>query len=120
MKAELVITLPGRPEWRVPLTSAYAIGRGSANDLVVSDARVSRAHALIRPMSRGSFFLLDMGSANGTFLNGRLVTAPAELKNGDIVKVADCVIRFKQSERDAAASRSGRTSRARRWPAPGT
>lgn len=107
MKAELVITLAGQPEWRVPLEKAYSIGRGSANDLVVSDARVSRAHALIRPLSRGSFFLLDMGSANGTFLNGRLVTAPVELKNGDLIKVADCVIRFKQAAAPAAAKTEG-------------
>ena len=104
MKAELVITLPGQPDWRVPLDRPYAIGRGTANDLVISDARVSRSHALIRPLGRGAFYLLDLGSANGTFLNDRLVTAPVELKNGDVAKVADCSIRFKAASSPAGAS----------------
>lgn len=95
---ELNITLPGESPRKVPLTGPYTIGRGSASDLVLKDARVSRAHALLRPLGRGNFFLLDLGSANGTFLNGRLVTAPVQLSDGDTIVIADANMRFEAAD----------------------
>jgi adenylate cyclase len=104
MAAELLIAVPGQPDRREPLAAAFTIGRGEGNDLVVRDVRVSRSHALLRPLGRGRYFLLDMGSANGTFLNGRLVTSPVELKHGDAVTIADCALKFSSSEGAAAAA----------------
>ena len=79
---------------RVPLEGTFTIGRGSASDLVLKDVRVSRGHALLRPLGRGNYFLLDMGSANGTFLNGRRVTSPVPLNDGDTIVIADCTLKF--------------------------
>jgi len=91
---ELSITVPGQPPRKVALQGPYSIGRGSANDLIIKDARASRGHALLRPLGRGNYFLLDLGSANGTFLNGRVVTIPVQLNDGDVIVIADTSIRF--------------------------
>ncbi|MEU9981826.1 FHA domain-containing protein [Streptomyces sp. NPDC050856] len=50
------------------------IGRGSDNDLVVDDLVVSRRHAELRAEPDGTYWIHDLGSHNGTFLNGRPVT----------------------------------------------
>jgi adenylate cyclase len=94
MPVELSITVPGQEARMVPLQGAFTIGRGSACDLVIKDARASRNHALLRPLGRGNYFLLDLGSANGTFLNGRLVTAPVQLNDEDVIVIADCTLKF--------------------------
>ena len=104
MAAELLIALPGQPESKVALHGPFTLGRGSANDVVLSDARVSRSHALLRPFGRGKYFLLDMGSGNGTFLNGRLVTSPVELKDGDAIVIADCTLKYVDLARRSATA----------------
>jgi adenylate cyclase len=91
---ELSITQPGQEPRKIPLRGPFTIGRGSGSDLVLKDARASRSHALLRPLGRGNYFLLDLGSANGTFLNGRLVSAPVQLKDADVIVIADCTMKF--------------------------
>lgn len=63
------------------------IGRGAECELVVPDRQVSRHHAVIRRTERG-YFLEDLGSKNGTHLNGVLIEEPVLLQDGDIVQVA--------------------------------
>ncbi len=91
---ELSIVVPGSEPRKTTLVGPFSIGRGSANDLILKDARVSRGHALLRPLGRGNYFLLDLGSANGTFLNGRIVTAPVQLGDGDEITIADATLTF--------------------------
>jgi adenylate cyclase len=104
LAAELIIVLPGQPESRVALRGAFTLGRGSGNNLVLADLRVSRSHALLRPFGRGKYYLLDMGSGNGTFLNGRLVTHPVELKDGDAIAIADCALKYVDPAKRAAGA----------------
>lgn len=104
MAAELIVQLPGKPESRVELAGPFTLGRGSGNSLVLADARVSRSHALLRPYGRGKYYLLDMGSGNGTFLNGRLVTSPVELKDGDSIVIADFMLKYVDLAQRAAAT----------------
>lgn len=63
------------------------IGRSADCDVRVDSADVSRMHAAVVAKS-GRRFLEDLGSSNGTQLNGRVVRN-AELRNGDIVQVGD-------------------------------
>ena len=104
MAAELLVQLPGKPESKVALAGPFTLGRGSGNSLVLADARVSRSHALLRPYGRGKYYLLDMGSGNGTFLNGRLVTSPVELKDGDSIVIADFLLKYIALAQRAAAT----------------
>lgn len=68
------------------------VGRGATNDIVLADPKVSRTHARVECGEQGCF-LTDLGSANGTRVNG----APIErtlLAPGDIVTLGDCTIRY--------------------------
>jgi ABC-type multidrug transport system ATPase subunit/pSer/pThr/pTyr-binding forkhead associated (FHA) protein len=69
------------------------IGRGSGNDVVISDLLASRNHASIRRMGKDRFQVVDHGSTNGTFLNGRRVVT-ADLREGDLISVGGHVFRF--------------------------
>ena len=63
------------------------IGRGKDSDLVVPDRQVSRHHARIRRTDRG-YLLEDLGSKNGTHLNGNEVTDAVLLQDGDEIQIA--------------------------------
>lgn len=62
------------------------IGRAGDNDLVVDDLVVSRRHAELRALADGTYEIVDLGSHNGTYLNGQPV-ARAPIGPGDIVGV---------------------------------
>lgn len=62
------------------------IGRSPDNDLVVDDLIVSRHHAELRSLDAGGYEIADLGSHNGTYLNGRPVDV-APLGQGDIVGI---------------------------------
>jgi predicted component of type VI protein secretion system len=70
---------------------SYVIGREAGNDLVIEDPQVSRRHAQLTQQGN-SYLIEDIGSTNGTFVNGKRVTAPTLLTNGDMVGLADTVI----------------------------
>lgn len=61
--------------------------------VVVPDPRVSRRHALIRAQEDG-FWFFDLGSVNGSYLNGRRITTSLLLKEGDEVKIGTHYYRF--------------------------
>ncbi|WP_405995507.1 FHA domain-containing protein [Streptomyces sp. NBC_00986] len=70
-----------------PLPSrTVRIGRAGDNDLVVDDLIVSRRHAELRAMPDGTYEIVDLGSHNGTYLNGQPV-ARAPVGPGDIVGI---------------------------------
>jgi hypothetical protein len=67
----------------------YVVGRGSGCDLVLADLTVSRIHAELRRDAE-TWFLVDMGSLNGTRLNGWRLVGPARVRPGDEVSFGDC------------------------------
>jgi pSer/pThr/pTyr-binding forkhead associated (FHA) protein len=77
------------------------LGRDLSNDIVIQDPEVSRYHLRLRH-TRDSFTVEDLGSTNGTLLNGTPVTEPTPLEPDDILKLGTMVqIRFVQ-QRDTA------------------
>lgn len=68
------------------------IGREPERDVYLPDASVSRLHAQIVRQHDG-YFISDLRSSNGTFLNGRLLTAPALVSPGDILSVGEFELR---------------------------
>jgi pSer/pThr/pTyr-binding forkhead associated (FHA) protein len=69
------------------------IGRGRTADLVLSEATISRAHAAIG-YEKGTFFVQDLGSTNGTGVNGKREPRTT-LRDGDEVQLGKLLLRFK-------------------------
>ncbi|MCX4405454.1 FHA domain-containing protein [Streptomyces sp. NBC_01764] len=83
-----------RPTTVRPLPArTVRIGRGGDNDLVIDDLVVSRRHAELLAQPDGTYEILDLGSHNGTFLNGQPVTR-APVTPGDIVGIGHSAFRL--------------------------
>ena len=67
------------------------IGRDSANEIAVNDAEVSRRHSRLS-FQGGKYVLEDMGSTNGTFVNGQRLTGPRVLKSGEVVSLGEQIV----------------------------
>lgn len=73
---------------------SLSIGRMPDSDLFLKDdLRVSRQHAVIH-RAPTAFILTDLGSANGTLLNGALLTEPAVLHSGDLIRIGHTELTF--------------------------
>jgi pSer/pThr/pTyr-binding forkhead associated (FHA) protein/NADPH-dependent 2,4-dienoyl-CoA reductase/sulfur reductase-like enzyme len=77
----------------IPLKSIMRIGRLPENDLALDDLGVSGHHAQIRWQS-SAFVLEDLGSRNGTFLDGSRMRAPTPLGDGALIQVGATQLRF--------------------------
>lgn len=76
---------------RFPLGSGLSIGRSSEADIVVDDAYASEFHFRIA-VQGDSAVLSDLGSTNGTYLNGRRVTVPTSLGRGDSIQIGNTIL----------------------------
>lgn len=84
----------GTPGLQIPLRGERAIlGRHPNCEIVLDDVAVSRNHAQILE-SHGTFFLEDLRSRNGTFLNGERLRARVELRDGDEIRISETVFVF--------------------------
>ncbi len=82
----------------VPLgRSTVRLGRGLDNDVVLESASVSRNHAEVFVQSPGTFGVRDIGSTNGTLLNGKRIRESA-LRKGDVFTMGVVTIRFDSAE----------------------
>lgn len=72
----------------------WTVGRSDDNDLVLPDRWISRNHAMLQGMDNGSFYLIDLGSRNGTFINGQRVSVPLILQDGDSIVFGQTEITF--------------------------
>ena len=64
------------------------IGRDPANDIAINDPEVSRKHARLSAQA-GGYILEDLGSTNGTFVNGTRLMGPHVLQPGELIMFAD-------------------------------
>ncbi len=95
MEAWLKLELPdlkGRPQ-RFTLKKEVVIGRSPTSDIFLSDRRVSLRHARIY-LKNNHFYLEDLNSTNGTFVNGLPVKAPYCLEIGDKIKIGPYIFYF--------------------------
>ena len=99
--------LEGADGEHTPVRASCAIGRIPGNDVILDDDRVSRRHAMITRREAGEFWLMDLGSRNGTFLNRRRLLQPAKLNDGDEVEIGGHCFRFRQEAPPATPSVSG-------------
>lgn len=70
----------------VPLAGSVIIGRSPDSDLVIADEFVSSSHARIVSTAEGAT-LEDLGSTNGTLVNGQPATRPLPLGTGDVIEL---------------------------------
>ena len=89
--------MPGvlrEPASRVRIQSrAMRIGRRPDNDIVIADLGVSKQHAELRRTPTGSYSIIDLGSHDGTYVNGTRVSQQ-ELKEGDIIAIGHVTFRL--------------------------
>jgi adenylate cyclase len=87
-ETSLVLEASGRS---FPLTGgqSWAIGRGDGCAVLLDSRSVSRLHALIQRREAGDYSLVDLGSRNGSFVNGSRVSLPTVLNDGDRLTLGD-------------------------------
>ena len=74
--------------------SFWTIGRGRDNALVLNDQWMSRNHAMLQQMGMGETYLIDLGSHNGSFVNGRRVSVPIALRHQDLLTFGQTNVEF--------------------------
>jgi hypothetical protein len=90
--AELVVSQGPLPGHRFPLVKPMiTVGRQPGNDIVISDPQVSRRHASLS-WDGTRWIIQDLGSRNGTFINGVQLTAPGVLQSGDQIGLGSAVL----------------------------
>lgn len=89
----LVVTAGRSRGQTFDLRGEVRLGRDRSNAIVLSDGKVSRHHLRLDPI-RNTYILSDLGSANGTFVNGVRVTQPVRLRDGDLINLGDTQIVF--------------------------
>lgn len=87
----LLIQLGPDPGREIILSAErMSLGRSATNDIVVNDPEISRRHAQITYQNQ-RYLIEDLGSTNGTFVNGQRCTGPTSLKDGDVVEFGDTI-----------------------------
>ncbi len=67
------------------------IGRDPSNSVAINDAEISRKHSRLT-FQGGKYVLEDLGSTNGTFVNGQRLAGPVVLKAGDVVSLGEQIV----------------------------
>jgi hypothetical protein len=76
------------------VTDAIVMGRSDETDVVLDDPYASEFHLRLVAQESG-LMLHDLGSTNGTYVNGRRVSAPTQLRRGDTIQVGKTVMEIK-------------------------
>lgn len=79
-------SLPFKVKEYYPLDDLVSLGRGNENKIIIKDPYVSKNHLKIVE-DEGNYYLEDLNSANGTYLNGDKIMDVIELKNGDRIRI---------------------------------
>ena len=94
---ELVVHQPSRPPRVIPLDGGHDVtfGRADASTIVLADSFVSDTHARVY-LSDGEWFVADLGSTNGTFVNQRRVADPQPLAPGDQLAIGKTTVQVRR------------------------
>jgi hypothetical protein len=91
----VVAAMNFEPGTEFEIGESATMGRAPSSDVPIEDPFASAAHARIFP--RGQFmYIEDMGSTNGTYLNGRQLRRPEQLKVADTVRIGDTEYRYQE------------------------
>jgi len=91
----VVAAMNFQPGTEFEIGDSATMGRAPSADVPIEDPFASSAHARIFP--RGQFmYIEDMGSTNGTYLNGRQLRRPEQLKTADTVRIGETEYRYEE------------------------
>jgi hypothetical protein len=94
-RLQIVAAMGHEPGTTFDVGEGATFGRSEGADIRVEDPFASSAHARI--FDRGGFmYLEDMGSTNGTYLNGRQVKRPERLNMADTIRIGDSEYRYEE------------------------
>ncbi|NPD26165.1 FHA domain-containing protein [Corallococcus sp. AB004] len=96
----------------------YTVGRSADNPICIQDTSVSRKHVTLRKESSG-WMVSDMGSGNGTILNGEPIAEETLLANGDVITLGDSELRYEDTANSTAKVQAPTGSRPRPSTAAG-
>ena len=80
---------------RYRLAEEVMIGRAKGSNIVIEDTYASQQHAKVFA-DNGHYYVEDLGSTNGTYVNGRKISYPLELRPGDRIKIGKTVFEFRR------------------------
>lgn len=103
MSAVLVVTEGPAAGQRFELDAEVVLGREGVSATIAEDSELSRRHAVVRPAA-GGFEVEDLGSRNGTFVNGQKIEGPMRLSGGDSIKIGQTVLALEGVARAAETS----------------
>jgi pSer/pThr/pTyr-binding forkhead associated (FHA) protein len=75
-------------------SSSWTIGRGKESRIVLPDRWISRKHAILQVVDDVEVYLIDLGSRNGSFINGQRITVPTLLQHGDRIDMGKSGLEF--------------------------
>jgi pilus assembly protein CpaF len=96
----------GKPQVREFNQPEITVGRVQGNDIVLPKSNISKRHARI-VRSGNAFVVIDAKSTNGTYVNGKRISAPHDLRAGDKVFVGDFTLEVKAAEDSQSERKSG-------------
>lgn len=103
---KIMLFSPPLPPVELSPDLPIVIGRQADSDLPLKHHDVSRRHAEVS-YENGRYVLRDLGSTNGTFLNGQEITTPSVLSPGDQIEMGSRIVTFCELEADAVAASQG-------------
>ena len=83
---------------RLPVDGRLVLGRGEA-DVTIDDPQISRRHAIVRPVGDG-LEVEDLGSLNGTWVNGERITSARVLLPGDVLRLGETTVEVEVERRE--------------------
>ncbi len=99
MPAKLKVRPSEGEPFEIEVGNTATIGRGRDNTVSLHfSPHVSRQHAIVRCHNAWQYQIMDLGSRNGTFVNGRRVITPVLLEHGAVIRITNNEITFEQSE----------------------
>jgi hypothetical protein len=94
-RLEVIAAMGHQPGTNLDVGEGATMGRSDGAEIRVDDPFASSAHARI--FQRGDFmYVEDMGSTNGTYLNGRQIRTPERLKVADVIRIGDSEYRYQE------------------------
>ncbi len=105
MQAKLKVRPSEGEPFEVEVKNTATIGRGKDNTVSLHmSPHVSRQHAIVRCHNAWQYQIMDLGSRNGTFVNGRRVITPVLLEHGAVIRITTNEITFEQIESNSPDS----------------